>query len=179
MLLLRTVRKATHIQEKIFTLIQKGIDSAEYVNALVGINGKRASAQWHRRQRDERRSSIKPYMRDSRRLSLCLGILQNVVAEMTNLIEAITQAICEYDDDELIEQNDYVPYAKAALQAIEDAGYQVVPKELTGEMIDEGANTYHTTRTHLAGRKRVFVPNDWMNAVYKAMLVAAPDVKGE
>ena len=71
--------------------------------------------------------------------------------------------------------DDWLPYAEAAIRAIQDAGYAIVPKDPQPEMI--GAWYRHKNGFHYHGRPEPTDTSDY--GAYRAMIKAAPDPMGE
>ena len=76
------------------------------------------------------------------------------------IIEIMARAIRQTDGHHVRAWGE-VAFAKAALRALEEAGYVVVPKEPNNLMMDAGYEHY-----------------DDLRGAYKAMLSARPDVEG-
>lgn len=86
---------------------------------------------------------------------------------MANLIEALAAAVTEHEPSW-----DNHGRAIAALRAIDEAGYAVVPKQPDEHMKFAAAHL-----KGVAAANRMVKPNSI--EVYRAMLAAAPDVTGE
>ena len=100
---------------------------------------------------------------------------------MTDLVEKIAWELMITSGSPSCQPADYLPDAKAALRAIKDAGYAVVPVEITEEMYDateaqipDVALEKFARATHDSGLR-----NDAIEAVYEALLTAAPDITGD
>ena len=101
------------------------------------------------------------------------------MSEMS-LVDAISRAMFQadapedyaaYDAGLTSKHSEYDDLAKAALAAIEEQGYVVVPKEPTGEMKEAGS-----LQEIGMGPKPVFTSPPGCSLIYKAMLSAAPEI---
>ena len=88
---------------------------------------------------------------------------------MTDLVEKMAGAMCDANvpDDVRPTQEPWIIRSKAALRAIKDAGYDVVPVEPSEQQLYKAHRTAQPTDLNI------------IRSVYAAMLAAAPDITGD
>lgn len=84
--------------------------------------------------------------------------------EIETLLETVTR-------DGKLQHRQSIEIARAALSALHEAGYRVVPNEPTDEMLRQGAMTFYENRHLTTYAHRI-------PYIYRAMIDASPVKKG-